>query len=283
MIISRARDLIETTKPRILLLVMLSTFVGFFLASDKLSMTLLFHTLLGTAFVCASCNSLNQLIEMDSDAKMRRTQNRPLPAGRLQPGEVLIFGLVLGLDGLLYLAVAVNTLTALVGAIALVSYLFIYTPLKRKTPLCTTVGAIPGAAPVLMGWVAARGSLDLGGWILFVILFLWQLPHFYAIAMMYSEDYAAAGMPMLPAYDMRMANRQITIYSLGLLFVSILPTLMGLAGAVYLCGALILGLCFAAMGLGLALNKWNVTARRVFLASILYLPLLFTLMVMDKT
>ncbi len=282
MILTRARDLVETTKPRILVLVMLSTFVGFFLAADKFSASLFFHTLLGTAFVCASCNSLNQLLEIGSDAKMRRTQNRPLPAGRLQPGEVLVFGMVLGLDGLLYLSIAVNVLTALVGAVALASYLFIYTPLKRKTPWCTTVGAVPGAAPVLMGWAAARGSLDLGGWILFIIVFLWQLPHFYAIAMMYSEDYAAAGMPMLPAYNMRMANRQITFYSLGLLFVSILPALMGLAGPVYLCGALILGLLFAGMGLGLALNKWGVSARMVFFASIIYLPLLFTLMVMNK-
>ncbi len=280
---SKARDLFETTKPRILVLVLLSTFVGFYLASQDISMGLLWHTLLGTALVCASCNSLNQLMEQDTDAKMRRTQNRPLPSGRLRPNDVLIFGCTLGIAGLAYLALAVNFLTAIVGALALGSYLFIYTPLKRRTPLCTLIGAVPGAAPVLMGWTAGRGTLGLDGWILFVILFLWQLPHFFAIGTMYLEDYSAAGMPMLPVCDMPCANRQSALYSIGLLLVSVLPSFNGLAGLVYFYGALILGGIFAFMAIGLAMNKWGVSARMVFLSSIAYLPLLFTLLVMDKT
>ncbi len=279
---SMVRDLFQTTKPRILLLVLLSTYVGFFLAAKNFSAILLFHTLVGTGLVCASCNSLNQLLERDTDSRMRRTQNRPLPAGRLRPGDVLIFGCALGIAGLAYLFVVINFLTALLGAIALGSYLFVYTPLKKRTPLCTLIGAVPGAAPVLMGWTAGCNALNLEGWILFVIVFLWQLPHFFAIATMYREDYAAAGLPMLPVQDMPCANRQIVLYSLGLLLVSLLPTTLGIAGLWYFCGALILGGFFAGMGICLMMNIGGVTSRAVFFSSIVYLPLLFALLVMDK-
>ncbi len=277
-----AQDLFETTKPRILLLVILSTLVGFLLATEARAAGLLFATLIGTALVCASCNSLNQLLEKDMDAKMQRTRKRPLPAGRLTPLQVLIFGCALGTLGLVYLAFAVNLLTALLGALSLGMYLFIYTPLKRKTPLCTLIGAVPGAAPVLMGWTAGSGTIDAGGWILFSIIFLWQLPHFFAIATMYREDYAAADFPMLPVRDMGAANRQIVIYSAGLLLVSLSPTLIGLAGMLYLYAALALGVLFLALGIGSLIPKLGISPRMLFFSSIVYLPVLLTLLVVDK-
>lgn len=283
MIQAKVADLFETTKPRILLLVILSALVGFLLSAKTFPISLLCHTLLGTALVCASCNSLNQLLERDVDAKMKRTRMRPLPAGRLRPNEVLIFGCSIGIVGMIYLASAVNGRTAILGALALGTYLFVYTPLKKKTPLCTWIGAVPGATPVLMGWTAARPSIDLGGWILFAIVFLWQLPHFFAIASMYREDYAAAGLPMLPVKDMASANRQTVTYSLGLLVVSLLPFTLGQAGIFYFFGALILGLIFSMLGICVLMHKWGVSCRMVFFSSIIYLPVLLTLMVMDKT
>ncbi len=276
------QDLFETTKPRILLLVLLSAVIGFFLAADKFSLLLLAHAIAGTAMVCASCNSLNQWMERDVDAKMRRTLKRPLPAGRLSPGQVLWFGCVLGLAGIAYLALAVNMLTALVGALSLGMYLFVYTPLKRRTPLCTLIGAAPGAAPVLMGWAASGRPLNADAWALFAIVFLWQMPHFYAIATMYREEYAAAGLPMMPVCNISSANRQTVWYSMGLLAVSLLPTVFGLAGMVYFWGALLLGIAFFGMGLCVWRQRLGVSARAHFISSLLYLPLIFALLLVDK-
>lgn len=273
---SKAADFLETTKARIVLLVLVATFVGFYLGSDSFALLPLAYVLLGTGLVCASCNSLNQYMERDVDARMHRTENRPLPAGRLSPRAVLWFGVILGLAGTVLLAVLVNPLTSLLGAISLGMYLFAYTPMKRKTPLCTLVGAIPGAAPAMMGWTAASGRLDTGAWALFAILFVWQIPHFMAIATIYREEYQAGGFPMLPVQDMRMAERQSLLYSLALLPISLAPSFLGMTGTVYLWGAAILGIVFLGAGL------FRMAPKIIFLLSVLYLPLLYSLMVVDK-
>ncbi len=277
------QDLFETTKPRILLLVLMSAAIGFVLAAEDFSLMLLLHAIAGTAMVCASCNALNQWMERDVDAKMRRTLKRPLPDGRLSPRQVLGFGCALGMTGIVYLALAVNMLTALVGAVSLGMYLFLYTPLKKRTPLCTLVGAVPGAAPVLMGWAAAGRPLNAEAWALFAIVFLWQMPHFYAIATMYREEYAAAGLPMMPVCNISSANRQTVWYSMGLLAVSLLPTVFGLAGMVYFWGALLLGIAFLGMGVCVWMERLGVSARAHFMSSLFYLPLIFALLLMDKT
>lgn len=215
---------------------------------------------------------------------MRRTEDRPLPSGRLQPQTVLLIGGACGGIGLIYLAVAVNLLTSLLGAATLASYLFIYTPLKRVTTLNTIVGAIPGALPPLMGWVAARGEITLGGWSLFAILFFWQLPHFLAIAWIYREQYARAGFMMLPVVDTAglRTGRQAVSHTLGLLPVSLCPFLFHLAGPVYLCGAMVLGLAFLWFALQFSRGLTVSRARQLFFVSIIYLPLLLGLMVFDK-
>jgi protoheme IX farnesyltransferase len=227
---------------------------------------------------------LNQLLERDDDAKMRRTQDRPLPSGRITPEAALLIGGVCAGAGLADLALAVNLLTAWLGALTLASYLLVYTPLKRLTPLNTAIGAIPGALPPLMGWTAARGEISGAGWALFAILFFWQLPHFLAIAWIYREDYARAGFVMLPVLDPSGARtgKQALSHTLGLLPVSLCPFLFGLAGPVYLAGAL-------ALGAGLLWRAWAFSrrisvagARRLFYASIIYLPLLLALIVFNK-
>jgi protoheme IX farnesyltransferase len=242
------------------------------------------HTILGTALVASGASALNQLLEIKYDAKMRRTQNRPLPSGRMQPQTVLILGTGLSLVGLSYLAMTVNLLTAEIGAFSLISYLFIYTPLKRVTWLNTAIGAIPGALPPLMGWTAARGRLDAQGWALFAILAFWQLPHFLAIAWMYREEYAKAGFQMLPMVDPEghRTGRQAVSHTLGLLPVSLCPFLFGLAGPIYLGGALLLGIIFIWYAIQFSRYLTNSRARQLFYISILYLPLLLGLMVLDK-
>jgi len=234
--------------------------------------------------VVSGTATLNQLIERDADALMRRTAARPLPAGRLSPVEALVFGLLLSVAGGLYLWLAVNLLTSFLAIATLVSYLLIYTPLKKKTPWCTFVGAFPGAMPPLIGWAAVSGSLSREAWVLYAILFFWQFPHFLAIAWMYREDYARAGFLMLPEGDTegRVTGRQIVAYALALLPVSLIPAWTGQVGVLYLVGVIVLGLMYLYASVRLASSRTNVLARRLLLASIVYLPLVFALMMIDK-
>jgi heme o synthase len=275
----------ELFKARLTVLVLLTTLVGFYVgASGRLDLLLLFHTMLGTALVASGASALNQLLERDHDARMQRTEDRPLPSGRMQPQTVLILGGACGGLGLIYLALSVNLLTSLLGAVTLASYLFIYTPLKRVTTLNTIVGAVPGALPPLMGWVAARNEISIGGWSLFAILFFWQLPHFLAIAWIYRDQYARAGFVMLPVVDPdgTRTGRQAVSHTLGLLPVSLGPFLFHLAGPVYLGGALILGFVFLWFAIQFSRQLTIPRARQLFFVSIMYLPLLLGLMVFDK-
>jgi len=277
--------LAELVKVRLTALVLLTTAVGFYVGwRGAMDYGLMLHALFGTALVASGAAALNQLLERDLDAKMRRTEDRPLPSGRLQPETVLVFGGACAAVGLVYLAWTVNLLTSVLGAITLVCYVVIYTPLKRTTTLNTVIGAIPGALPPLMGWTAARGEITVEGWSLFAIQFFWQLPHFLAIAWLYRDDYARAGFAMLPVLDPEgtRTGRQAVSYALGLLPVSLCPLLFGQAGMAYFVGALILGVGFLFCAIQFARRLSTGAARQLFLASILYLPLLLGLMVMDK-
>ena len=273
------------TKPEVNVLVLASTLAGFYLGSrGPLSGLRLAHTLLGTLLVASGTATLNQFIEREYDARMRRTANRPLPAGRLAPSWALGFGVLLSAAGALDLALAVNALSSLLALLTLGSYLAFYTPLKRRTPLCTLVGAFPGAMPPLIGWAAARGSLGREAWVLYAVLFLWQFPHFLGIAWMYREDYARAGYIMLPPKDVdgRFTGREIFVFTLALLPVSLIPVFLNQAGAIYCLGASLVGLAFLFCGARLAHARSNALARRLVLASVIYLPLLFGLMMVDK-
>jgi protoheme IX farnesyltransferase len=274
----------DLTKARLTTLVLLTTLVGFYLGEDKVNYLLMFNTLLGTALVASGASALNQWIERDYDAKMRRTQNRPLPSGRLQPATVAIFGGVCSVAGLIYLALAVNLLTSVLGAVTLISYVFIYTPLKRVTWVNTLVGAIPGALPPLMGWTAARNELSGEGWALFAILAFWQLPHFFAIAWMYRDEYAKAGFVMLPNVDAdgsRTATQSIS-NTLLLVLASLFPFVLGISGKMYLVSAILLGAGFLFCAIQFSRQLTHARARQLFLASIIYLPLLLTALVLDK-
>ena len=278
-------DYAELTKPRITALILMSTLVGFYLGSAaELNFSLLLHTLLGTAFVASGTAALNQFWERDDDGKMLRTKDRPLPARRMQPWKALCFGVVLSAVGVLYLYATANLLTSLLAALTLVTYLFLYTPLKKRTPLCTLVGAFPGAIPPLIGWVAARGDITLAAGILYLILFLWQFPHFLSIAWLYREDYERGGIRMLPVLEPhgKQTGRQILLYCAALLPVSLLPSLLGVTGWVYLCGALILGVGFLHYGARAAMARTKIQARRLLQASVIYLPLVYGLMMIDK-
>ena len=275
----------DLVKARLTLLVLLTTLVGFYVGfQGPMDYLLMFHAMLGTALVAGGAAALNQLLEKDFDAKMRRTANRPLPSGRLQPTTVLIFGGICSTAGLIYLALAVNPVTSVLGAVSLVSYLFIYTPLKRVTWLNTAIGAIPGGLPPLMGWTAARGEISQGGWSLFGILCFWQIAHFLAIAWMYREEYAKAGFVMLPSVDPNgiRTGRQAVGHTFGLLPISLMPFVLKLAGPIYLFGALILGIVFLWCAIQFSRELTVARARRLFFASILYLPLLLGLMALDK-
>ena len=273
-------------KARLTFLVLLTTLVGFYVGyrGELMNWWLLFNTMLGTALVASGAAALNQYLEREHDAKMRRTEDRPLPSGRMQPTTVLVLGGACGGIGLIYLAVGVNLTTSLLGAITLASYLFIYTPLKRVTTLNTVIGAIPGALPPLMGWAAARGDVSRDGWALFAILFFWQLPHFFAIAWIYREQYERAGYVMLPVVDPtgERTGRQAVSHTLGLLPISLCPYVFHLAGPVYLAGALGLGLAYLWFAIQFSRYLTVPRARQLFFASILYLPLLLGLMVLDK-
>ncbi len=275
----------ELTKPRLTMLAAATALIGFWLASPlRLDFWKLLLLLLGTELVGSGANTLNQYLEKEADAKMRRTSGRPLPSGRMNPASALGFGVWLSVAGLWILTLGVNPLAGSLAALTLATYLFLYTPLKRRTPLCTLIGAIPGAIPPLIGWAAAKGSLGLEAWWLFAILFLWQLPHFLAIAWECQEDYAKAGFKMLPILDPdgRMTGRQIVLYCLALVPVSLLSTPLGFTGTFYFLGALVSGLAFLSCGLWTAWARSRQSARRLFLASVCYLPWLMATLTLDR-
>ena len=277
---------LELTKVRLTALVLFTTVVGFYMgAKGSPDFALMASVLIGTGLVASGAAALNQLLERDFDSRMLRTESRPLPSGRIQPETVLLFGVICAAAGLACLALTVNLLTSFLGAVTLLGYLFVYTPLKRVTALNTSVGAITGALPPLMGWTAARGELGGGGWALFVILFLWQLPHFLAIAWIYRDQYAKAGFVMLPLVDPsgNRTGRQAVGHTIGLLIVSFAPFLFGLSGFVYFAGAVVLGASFLAFALRFCMNLSQGRARQLFFMSIVYLPVLLVIMVLDKT
>jgi protoheme IX farnesyltransferase len=285
--VQAVRSYIELTKPRITWLILMSTAVGYWFgrsAAGSLDWARLFYTVLGTGLLASGTAALNQWYERDADRSMRRTAHRPLPSGRLTARAALLFGLALSVCGFGALWTGANPLSAAIGAFTLVSYLCLYTPLKQRTWLSTTVGAIPGAMPPLIGYAAAHGTLTAEAWVLAAILFLWQFPHFYAIAWMYREDYARAGIVMLPVVepDGRSTARQIVLYGLVLIPVSLLPGVLGMSGTIYLLGALAAGLWFLHSGLRVAKERTAVRARGVLMVSVLYLPLLYGLMLLDR-
>jgi heme o synthase len=274
-------DFIALTKPRITFLVLITTLVGFYMGSrERLDFILLLHTIIGTGLIASGASALNQFFERELDARMVRTRNRPLPDGRLFPNEALIFSSVISAIGIGYLMLFVNVLTGALGAATLAGYILVYTPLKTRTKACTLVGAFPGAAPPLMGWTAARGEVDAIALSLFAILFLWQMPHFFAIAWIFTEDYARAGFTIHTSGEQ--TGRQIMFYCCALIPVSVLPTFFGLTGMIYLLGAILLGFIYFGYGFAVALFRSNTHAHRLLRVSVLYLPALLVLMMMDK-
>lgn len=282
---SRGADLVELTKPRIAVMVLFTVATGMLLARPSaVDLVALFNTLLGVGLVAAAASVLNQFLERHSDALMRRTENRPLPAGRLQPAEGLLLGAALGVFGLVYLAATIKQPLAVAAtAFTLASYVLVYTPLKRYTTLNTLIGAVPGAMPPVIGWVAVTGTLDAGALALFLILFFWQVPHFLAIAWIYREDYRRAGLQMLPTVDEHggMTARQMLVYCVALAPVSLLPAVLGLAGWLYVIGAVLVNLHFIGATIGFARQRNVAAARRVLHASLIYLPLLLALLLVE--
>jgi protoheme IX farnesyltransferase len=271
----------ELTKPRITFLVLITTLVGFYMGSrDGINFLLLFHAIIGTGLVAGGASALNQYFERDLDARMLRTRNRPLPDGRLVPNEALIFSAIISAAGVAYLMFFVNILTGALGAATLVGYILVYTPLKTRTTLCTLIGAFPGAAPPVMGWTAARGGIDAVALSLFAILFLWQMPHFFAISWIFTEDYMRAGFTMNGSGVK--TGRQIIFFCCALIPISILPTFFGLTGMIYLLGAILLGFVYLGYGFAVALFRSNTHAHRLLRVSVLYLPALLVLMMIDK-
>jgi protoheme IX farnesyltransferase len=282
------KDYIELTKPRITWLIVMSTAVGYYFGHSGAWLSVaavwaVVHTLIGTALIASGTAALNQWYEREADGEMRRTQRRPLPAGRLEPRNALLFGIGLAIAGGLELALGVNWLCSALGIATLMMYLFFYTPLKQKTWWSTTVGAFPGAMPPLIGYAAAANKLTAEALVLGAILFLWQFPHFYAIAWMYRDDYSRAGIRMLPVVepDGGSTARQILLFSCLLIPISLLPKWMGMTGTVYMVGALALGLLFLYAGIRVSMDRTKLRARRVLLASVVYLPVLYALMVFD--
>ncbi|MGE5645683.1 MAG: heme o synthase [Acidobacteriota bacterium] len=289
------RNYIELTKPRITWLILMSTAIGYYfglgggvhgggVAWSEFRWLVLFHTLLGTGLLASGTATLNEWYEREADAKMRRTRGRPIPSGRVTPVGALVFGMALSIAGFADLALAVNMTAALWGAATLMTYLFLYTPLKQRTHHATTIGAFPGAMPPLIGFAASAGTLSTQAWVLFAILFLWQFPHFLSIAWMYREDYGRAGIVMLPVIepDGKATARQIVVCLALLIPASLAPAALGMAGTVYLFGALALGLVFFYAGVRVALDRTALRARRVLLASVMYLPLLYGLLLLDR-
>jgi heme o synthase len=285
LVCKRALDYLALTKPRVVLMVLITAFVGFYLASPgELHWLLLGHTLIGVALASGGTLALNQYLERELDARMLRTRERPLPEGRLQPGEALGFGVAITASGLIYLTWLVNPLSGLITAGSVASYLFLYTPLKQKTPFCLMVGAVPGALPPVTGWAAASGGLSLEAWVLFAILFLWQIPHSLSIAVLYREDYARANFQLLPVVEPEgtRTGRQIVVHSLALLAVGLLPTSLQVAGAVYFVTAFVLGMAMLTCGVMVAISYSSAAARRLLFASLIYLPALLVMMAVDK-
>lgn len=288
------RDYIELTKPRITWLILMSTGIGYFYGLPaaanwweflkSIPLLSLLHTVIGTGLIASGTAALNQWYEREADRKMRRTAMRPLPAGKMSARNALIFGIALSAAGFVELWLGVNLLSAAIGAVTLASYLFLYTPMKSRTWWSTTVGAFPGAMPPVIGYAAAAGTLTAESWVLFGILFLWQFPHFYSIAWMYREDYARAGIRMLPVVepDGRSTARQIVLYGIALIPVSLAPSLLGMTGRLYLFGALLLGLWFLYSGVRVAVDRTALRARAVLIVSVLYLPLIYGLMLIDR-
>jgi len=288
------RDYIELTKPRITWLILMSTGIGYFFGLPgagnwwqflkSIHYLSLLHAIVGTALIASGTAALNQWYEREADCKMRRTARRPLPSGKMTAQNALAFGVALSVAGFVELWLEVNLLAGLIGAFTLASYLFLYTPMKQRTWWSTTVGAVPGAMPPMIGYAAAAGTLTRESWVLFAILFLWQFPHFYSIAWMYKEDYARAGILMLPVVepDCRSTARQIVLYGLALIPVSLVPGILGMTGRIYLIGALLLGLWFLYSGVRVALERSMFRARNVLMTSVLYLPLIYGLMLIDR-
>lgn len=282
-------DYWELTKPEINFLIAMTAAAGYWMGSHAALAHFpwmpFLHTLFGTVLVASGAATLNQLIELRFDAQMRRTARRPLASGRIAPSHALWFGALLSVLGVVYLAISTNALASLLAALTLLSYLFLYTPLKRITSLCTLVGAIPGAAPPLIGWAAVRGHLDPQAWLLFAVVFLWQFPHFMSIAWIYRVDYARAGYLVLPLGENR--NRlviwQAVVAPLVLLLIGLIPAMSRLSGLIYFGGALALGGMFLYYSARFAAYRTNVAARQLLLASILYLPAVFALLVLDKS
>jgi heme o synthase len=284
-LLERARAYVELTKPGITRMVLLTTAVGFYLGSaGGLDLGLLLHTLFGTALVASGSGALNQWVEREADGRMRRTARRPLPSGRVPGGAALAFATALAVAGVAHLLVFVNATTALVVSLTLLSYVFVYTPLKRRTWLATVVGAVPGALPIVAGWTGAGAAPDARMLALFGVLFLWQMPHFYALAWIYREDYVRGGFRMLTASDPRGTRtvRQVLLYTIGLIGVSLLPYGLGMAGPAYAVGAALLGGGFLALGGALARERTERRAWKLFFGSILYLPALLVLLVLSK-
>jgi protoheme IX farnesyltransferase len=281
----RVMDYLALAKPRVVGMVLAVTMAGFCLgATGSTDWGLLPHLLVGVMLAAGGTLALNQYVERKEDALMQRTRLRPLPGGRIQPLPALYFGVVVTLSGLLYTTILVHALAGVVTAVIAGTYLFWYTPLKLKTSLCSIVGALPGALPPVTGWVAARGEFGLEAWVIFAVMFLWQLPHSLAIAWLYHEDYARAGFRLLPVVhpDGYSTGRQIVINCLALLGVGLCPTLIGLTGPVYFVAAFILGLVFLGFGVHAALARTAEATRRLVLASLVYLPVGFLVMVLDK-
>jgi heme o synthase len=279
-------DFLALTKPRVNLLVLITTLIGFHLGTfGPIDIVMLMHTVIGTALVAGGAAALNQVLERDSDRLMRRTQSRPLPAGRLGIGEARWFALVLAGLGLVELAWGANLLAALVAFTTIASYALVYTPLKSRTSLATVIGAVPGALPPMIGWAAATGGLSIEAWVLFAIVFFWQMPHVLAISWMYREDYGRGGIRVLPVEepDGASTSRQTVSYAAVLVPVTLLPTVVGLAGGLYLIGALVLGSGLLALAIVFARQRTATHARRLFFASLLYLPVLWVLMLADRT
>ncbi len=282
--VHRVADVIELVKPRLVVMILITTAAGFYLSAQTVKWLLCLHTLIGAGLTAAGVLGLNQYLERDADAQMERTQERPLPDGRMSPLMALFISAALTGSGMLYLTFLVNVLSGFVISLIVVSYLLLYTPLKRKTSLCTLIGAVPGALPPVVGWVAARGSLTGEAWVLFAILFLWQLPHSLAIAYIYREDYAKAGFRLLPVIhpDGASTCRQIVVNCVALLGIGLLPTLCNIAGSVYFFTALAAGVIFLAFGIYLLRTRTMKAARYVLYASLLYLPVVFVTMALDK-
>jgi heme o synthase len=283
---SRSADLVALAKPRLNLLVVVSAVAGYVMASgDTHDVWRLLFMIVGTGLVAGGASVFNQALEREPDALMQRTRLRPLPDGRLATREAWAFGIILTVVGLAMLAIGANLLSALVALATTASYALVYTPLKRRSSFSTVIGAIPGALPPVIGWAAALDELSQGAWVLFGIVFLWQLPHFLAIAWIYRDDYARAGFPMLPVIepDGRSTARQVVIYSLALLPVSLAPAAIGMTGALYFAGALVLTLAFLGLAVRFALSRSIPDARRLFFGSIIYLPLLWMLMIANRS